>query len=73
MALIKVVAEIPGSVWKIEMAAGDAVSEDDTILILESMKMEIPVTAPRDGKLVEILVKEGDTIAEGQAVATLEA
>jgi acetyl-CoA carboxylase biotin carboxyl carrier protein len=72
MANVKVQAEISGSVWKIEVAVGDSVEEDDTIVLLESMKMEIPVAAPRKGKVASIDVKEGQAVAEGQVVATLE-
>ena len=59
--------------WKIEVEAGNALDEDDPILILESMKMEIPVPAPSDGKVVEILVAEGDEVTEGQVVAKFDA
>jgi biotin carboxyl carrier protein len=72
MAGIKVVTEIAASVWKIEVAAGAAVEEGDTILLLESMKMEIPVTAPRAGRVASLLVEEGEQVAEGQIVAMLE-
>lgn len=64
-------SEIAGKVWQIERQAGDQVEEDDTILILESMKMEIPVTAPVSGVIQEILVAEGDEIAEEQALVVL--
>jgi len=71
MAETKVLAEIGASVWKIAAPAGSAVGEDEPILILESMKMEIPVTAPHAGTVVEVLVSEGQQVEEGQAVATL--
>ncbi|MBL9010504.1 MAG: biotin/lipoyl-binding carrier protein [Alphaproteobacteria bacterium] len=67
-----IASEITGKVWKIEAAAGSKLAEDDPIVILESMKMEIPVSAPIDCTVVEILVAEGDTVAEGQAVAVIE-
>lgn len=73
MAIVDVRTEITGNVWKIERAIGEAVGEDDAILILESMKMEIPVSAPEPGKLVEILVTEGETVTEGTVVARIEA
>ena len=73
MSQIEVKAEIAGNVWKIEANVGDVVTEDDMIVILESMKMEIPITAPADGKIVEMLVAEGDVLAEGQLVAVLQA
>jgi acetyl-CoA carboxylase biotin carboxyl carrier protein len=61
-----------GSVWKIEVAVGDEVEEDDTLVILESMKMEIPVTAPAGGTVKEILVKEGDMVQQDQTVAIVD-
>lgn len=72
MAIVEVKAEITGNVWKIVAAAGDEIAEDQEILILESMKMEIPVAAPEEGKIKEILVSEGETITEGTVVARIE-
>lgn len=66
-----VASEITGKVWKIVAQPGAKLAEEDTIMILESMKMEIPVTAPVAGTLVKISVKEGDDVSEGQAVAEL--
>ena len=71
MAVFDVKADIGGVVWKIEKAIGDAVAEDDSIMILESMKMEIPVLAPRGGTLSECLVKEGEAVREGQVIARI--
>ena len=65
-------APLTGTVWKIETKIGDALDEDDVIMILESMKMEIPVEAPVDGKLLEVRVNEGDAIQEGQVLAVME-
>ncbi|MEM7253311.1 MAG: biotin/lipoyl-binding carrier protein [Pseudomonadota bacterium] len=65
-------SEITGKVWKVEAKPGDQLSEDDPIIILESMKMEIPIAAPTDGKVVEILVGEEDVVNEGDVVATFE-
>ena len=65
-------AELVGNLWKIVTEVGQEVEEDDTLMILESMKMEIPVTAPVAGKISKILVKEGDVVQEGQVVAVLE-
>lgn len=73
MALIDVVAEVAGKVWKIEAEVGQRLDEEDDIVILESMKMEIPVGAPADGTLKEILVGEGDAVAEDQVIARIEA
>ena len=72
MALIDVKTEITGNVWKIVKMVGDKVEEDEPILILESMKMEIPVASPEDGVLTEILTNEGDTVTEGTVVARIE-
>jgi len=70
--LTEVKAELVGSVWKITCKPGDQVAEEDTLLILESMKMEIPVTAPRAGTVKEIRVKEKDVVKEGQLLVVLE-
>lgn len=72
MAIIDVKTEITGNLWKIVAEVGQDLSEEDPIMILESMKMEIPITAPEDGRLVEILAAEGDTVTEGTVVARLE-
>jgi acetyl-CoA carboxylase biotin carboxyl carrier protein len=69
---IRVQSEITGKVWAIEAKIGDQLDEEDTIIVLESMKMEIPVVAPAGGTLKEILVQEGDAVAEGQDVAVME-
>lgn len=73
MALIEVKTEITGNVWKILVEAGQSVAEDDPIMILESMKMEIPVSAPEDGVVTEIRVDEGTTVTEGTVVALMKA
>ena len=65
-------APLTGTVWKIETSAGDALDEDDVIMMLESMKMEIPIEAPVDGTLLEICVAEGDAIKEGQVLCKME-
>ena len=72
MAETRVRSEIAGSVWKIEVAVGDKVAEDDPLIVLESMKMEIPLLAPRAGVVREILVAEGEPIAEGDIAVILE-
>jgi biotin carboxyl carrier protein len=69
----EVAAQITGNVWKIEKAVGDAVAEGDVILILESMKMEIPVEAPCGGRIREIRVREGDSIEEDSILAVIDA
>ncbi len=68
----EVEAQIAGNVWKIEKAVGDDLAEEDVILIIESMKMEIPVEAPCSGRLSEIRVAEGDSIEEGLVLAVIE-
>jgi acetyl-CoA carboxylase biotin carboxyl carrier protein len=65
-------AHITGTVWKIEVAIGDAVEEGDTVLILESMKMEMPVEAEDEGTVSEILVTEGQSVSEGDTLVVLE-
>lgn len=72
MAKIEVKSEITGSVWKITSKLGDSVASGDILMILESMKMEIPVVPEDDGAIVEILVIEGQSVSEGQVVAILE-
>ena len=66
-----VLAHITGVVFQIVAGAGSTVAAGDPILILESMKMEIPVEAPRAGVVQELLVSEGQTVQEGEVVATL--
>jgi acetyl-CoA carboxylase biotin carboxyl carrier protein len=72
MAREEIQSEVTGTVWKIETKVGDDISEGDTLMILESMKMEIPVISTESGKLVEITVKEEEPVAEGQTVAVIE-
>ena len=72
MADIRVKSEITGKVWQIEAQIGQLVAEEDPIVILESMKMEIPVGARVGGTVKQILVAEGDTVQDGQDVAILE-
>jgi len=67
----RVNAHITGTVWKIEVKVGDSVSEGQTVVILESMKMEMPVEAPAAGTVTAVLVKEGDPVAEGAGVVEL--
>lgn len=73
MAKIEVRSEITGKVWKIEASPGDTLAEEDPIVILESMKMEIPVSAPASGKLIALLVEEEETVEEDQVIALMEA
>jgi acetyl-CoA carboxylase biotin carboxyl carrier protein len=68
----EVKAELVGNLWKIVTEVGQHVDEDDTIMILESMKMEIPILSPMSGTIKEFLVKEGEVVQEGQTVAIIE-
>jgi acetyl-CoA carboxylase biotin carboxyl carrier protein len=68
----QVEAHITGTVWKIEVAVGDTVEEGDTVVILESMKMEMPVEAEDEGRVSAILVEEGQSVSEGDALVELE-
>ena len=70
---IEVEAQVTGNVWKIETAVGTRVEEEDVLLVIESMKMEIPVEAPVAGRVVEIRVREGQAIDEGDVLVVLEA
>ena len=70
--MIEIKAELVGTVWKITAKPGDVVAEDDTLLILESMKMEIAVAAPKAGTVREIKVKETDLVREGQILVLME-
>jgi acetyl-CoA carboxylase biotin carboxyl carrier protein len=69
---IEVEAQIAGNVWKIETKVGAQVEAEDVLLILESMKMEIPVEAPCAGRVSEIRVQEGDSIEEGAILAVID-
>ena len=71
-AMPNVDAHITGTVWKIEVAVGDAVQEGDTVVVLESMKMEMPVEAEDEGTVKEILVEEGQSVSEGDVLVVLE-
>lgn len=68
----EVESEVQGSVWKVESREGNAVAAGDVIMILESMKMEIPVEAPVTGTLVELLVAPEDAVAENQVIAVID-
>ncbi len=72
MTQTKVLSDLNAMVWKIEVAAGQRVAAGDTLLVLEAMKMEIPVTAPRAGTVAAILVAEKQMVAEGETLALLD-
>ncbi len=64
-------AEMVANVWKIVVSPGDEVSEGDTLVILESMKMEIPVVSEEDGTVTELAVTEGEVVQEGDLIAVI--
>ncbi|HVO89289.1 MAG TPA: acetyl-CoA carboxylase biotin carboxyl carrier protein subunit [Casimicrobiaceae bacterium] len=72
MPTIELKTDIAGTVWKVLKQPGDKVAEDEPVLILESMKMEIPVTAPEEGVVREMLVRENDTVSDGMVVARID-
>jgi acetyl-CoA carboxylase biotin carboxyl carrier protein len=65
-------AHITGTVWKVEVSVGQEVDEGDTVVVLESMKMEMPVEAEDDGKVAEIRCEEGQSVSEGDVLVVLE-
>lgn len=72
MALKTLRSEISGTIWKIEVAQGSQVAQGDTLIVIESMKMEIPVLAEQGGKVVEILVAEQEPVSEGQELIRID-
>ena len=70
--MAEVLAEMVANVWKVLVATGDDVDEGDPICILESMKMEIPVEAPASGRVVQLNVREGGVVQEGDVIAVVE-
>jgi len=69
---VQIKAELAGNLWKIVVREGQQVGADETLMILESMKMEIPVTALSAGRVTKIHVKEGQTVQEGQLLADVD-
>lgn len=72
MSRYELKAEVTGSIWKIETMIGQALEQEHTVLIIESMKMEIPLVAEDGGTLIELCVNEGDSVSEGQVLAIIE-
>jgi acetyl-CoA carboxylase biotin carboxyl carrier protein len=68
---MKVLSEVSGTVWKVEVTVGQSVAEGDTLVIVESMKMEIPVSAPKAGTVAEIRTAEGEPVTDGQLLVIL--
>jgi acetyl-CoA carboxylase biotin carboxyl carrier protein len=71
LLVAQVEAHITGTVWKIEIAVGDEVQEGDTVVILESMKMEMPIEAEDEGTVAEIRCEEGQAVSEGDVLVVL--
>jgi len=69
---VQVTAELTGNLWKIVVREGQQVGAEETLMILESMKMEIPVSAPKAGRVTRIHVQEGQTVQEGQLLAEID-
>ncbi len=69
---VEIRSEVAGTVFQVEVSAGTRVAAGDTLLILESMKMEIPVDAPRDGTVAKVAVAEKEVVKEGQVLLVLE-
>ncbi len=72
MALVEVESEVTGKIWKVQAEVGDAVAEGEVLVIVESMKMEIPVESPVSGTLKELLVTQDDKVDEDQVIALIE-
>jgi acetyl-CoA carboxylase biotin carboxyl carrier protein len=72
MAVIELKSELTGTVWRLVASKGQVLQEDDTLLIIESMKMEIPICAPEDCRLIEIIVLESQLVKEGDVIARLD-
>lgn len=72
MARLEIESEVTGNVWKVEVETGAQVDAGDVLMVLESMKMEIPVEAPEAGTVAELRVSEEDAVAEDQVVAILD-
>jgi acetyl-CoA carboxylase biotin carboxyl carrier protein len=72
MAEQTLAAVVAGTVRKIERQEGESVAQDEAVIVLESMKMEIPAPAPANGKVVKLLVAQGDVVTEGQPLAIIE-
>lgn len=68
----EIFASVTGSVWKIEVGVGDSVEEEDDFIILESMKMEMPITAEADCVVTELRCAEGDAVEEGQVLLVVD-
>jgi acetyl-CoA carboxylase biotin carboxyl carrier protein len=72
MARVDVTSDMTGTVWKVLVQVGQEVADGDQVILIESMKMEIPVVAMDAGRVAEILVAEGDMVSDGDAVIRLD-
>lgn len=72
MPKVKLLSDVTGTVWKVLKAVGQTVDTDEPILLVESMKMEIPLVSEKPGKITSIAVSEGDAVVEGQAIVEIE-
>ena len=72
MATIELMAEVTGSVWKVLKSPGQTFTAEEPIVLIEAMKMEIPVAAEQAGKVVSIALAEGDAVTEGDVVVVVE-
>jgi len=71
MAIVRIFSETAGAVWKVTVRIGDPVAAGEPVIILESMKMEFPVTCPKDGIVESLAVEEGQMVVEGQLLGTI--
>jgi acetyl-CoA carboxylase biotin carboxyl carrier protein len=69
---VELLSDVTGSVWKVLLSPGATVQADEPILLVESMKMEIPLVSEKPGRLIEVRVNEGDAVVEGQTLAIIE-
>ena len=72
MGRVILLSEISGSIWKINCKVGDVIETGQDVIVIESMKMEIPVSSPESGIISELLVKQDETVIEGNIVARVE-
>ncbi|GAB2910824.1 acyl-CoA carboxylase biotin carboxyl carrier protein subunit [Paralcaligenes ginsengisoli] len=68
----EILSEVSGKVWKIETQEGAAIGEEEPVMIIDSMKMEIPILTTESGRIAQLLVKEDDPVTEGQVVAIID-
>lgn len=72
MPRVELLSDVTGSVWKVLKEVGQTVDADEPILLVESMKMEIPLVSEKPGKIISIAVSEGDAVSEGQAIVEID-